>query len=66
MTKLIFVRHGEPDYSKVSERKYIGHGKDLADLTSLGKEQARKAARDILKTNDEYLSIEYMVMEGYI
>lgn len=23
MTKLIFIRHGEPDYSKVSERKYI-------------------------------------------
>ena len=55
MTKVIFVRHGEPDYSKVSERKYIGHGRDLAELTSLGKEQARKAARDRLLDGAELI-----------
>ena len=55
MTKLIFVRHGEPDYSKVSERKYIGHGRDLAELTPLWKEQARKAARDRLLDGSELI-----------
>ena len=41
---IIFVRHGEPDYSYVTKKKFIGHGFDLAHLTSIGKEQAHKAA----------------------
>ena len=27
---LVLVRHGEPDYSFVTERGFIGHGRDLA------------------------------------
>lgn len=44
--ELILIRHGQPDYSEVTERKYIGHGRDLAKLTELGKEQAEKVSRD--------------------
>jgi broad specificity phosphatase PhoE len=46
MTKLILIRHGEPDYSLVTERGFKGHGRDLAGLTSKGIEQAKVAAKD--------------------
>lgn len=46
MTKLILVRHGEPDYSFVTERQFKGHGRDLAQLTPRGIEQAKIAAKD--------------------
>jgi len=46
MTKLILIRHGEPDYSLVTERKFKGHGRDLAQLTSKGIEQAKDVAKD--------------------
>lgn len=46
MTKLILVRHGEPDYSFVTERQFKGHGRDLAQLSQKGIEQAKAAAMD--------------------
>jgi broad specificity phosphatase PhoE len=46
MTKLILVRHGEPDYSLVTERRFKGHGRDLAQLTPRGIDQAKTAAKD--------------------
>jgi broad specificity phosphatase PhoE len=46
MAKLILVRHGEPDYSYVTERGFKGHGRDLAQLTARGVEQAKIAAKD--------------------
>lgn len=46
MTKLVLVRHGEPDYGYVTERKFKGHGRDLAQLTPNGIDQAKKAAND--------------------
>ena len=46
MTKLILVRHGEPDYSFVTERQFKGHGIDLAQLTQKGIEQAKTVARN--------------------
>lgn len=46
MTKLILIRHGEPDYSLVTERKFKGHGRDLGQLTSEGIEQAQTVAKD--------------------
>jgi len=48
MTKFIFVRHGEPDYTRVSELKFKGHGRDLAQLTDAGKAQAMKASKEEL------------------
>lgn len=46
MTKLILIRHGEPDYSFVTERGFKGHGRDLAQLTPEGIGQAKAAAKD--------------------
>lgn len=46
MTKLIIIRHGEPDYSQVTERGFKGHGRDLASLTLAGVEQAKTVASD--------------------
>jgi broad specificity phosphatase PhoE len=46
MTKLILIRHGEPDYSFVTERQFKGHGRDLGQLTPKGIEQAKTAAKD--------------------
>ena len=44
--QIVFVRHGEPDYSNVTERGFIGHGQDMAQLTENGKQQALAVARD--------------------
>ncbi|EQB87662.1 hypothetical protein M918_08185 [Clostridium sp. BL8] len=46
MTKLILIRHGEPDYSDVTERNFKGHGRDLGHLTPAGIEQAKAVAKD--------------------
>ncbi|MBZ9635231.1 histidine phosphatase family protein [Clostridium sp. FP1] len=46
MTKLILIRHGEPDYSLVTERNFKGHGIDLAQLTPKGIDQAMNIAKD--------------------
>ncbi len=46
MTKLVLVRHGEPDYSHVTSRGFIGHGRDLANLTEQGVIQAEQVSRD--------------------
>jgi broad specificity phosphatase PhoE len=40
------MRHSEPDYSFVSERNYIGHGLDLAQLTQAGITLAKNASLD--------------------
>jgi len=44
--QIVFIRHGEPDYSNVSARGFIGHGQDMAQLTEKGKAQAIAAAKD--------------------
>ena len=36
MQRVVFIRHGEQDYSQVLSRKYVGHGIDLAQLTENG------------------------------
>jgi broad specificity phosphatase PhoE len=46
VTKLILIRHGEPDYNYVTERGFKGHGMDLGQLTSEGIQQAKAAAKD--------------------
>ena len=46
MQKIVFIRHGEPDYSFVSERKYIGHGLDLSQLTESGIRMAENVSFD--------------------
>ncbi|HPE16474.1 MAG TPA: histidine phosphatase family protein [Oscillospiraceae bacterium] len=43
---LVFVRHGQADYSDVDARRYIGHGRDLAKLTENGRQQAEAVSKD--------------------
>ncbi len=53
MTKFIFIRHGEPDYSTLKDKGFKGHGNNLAFLSEIGIEQAKKVAKDeILKDAD--------------
>ena len=40
--KIIFVRHGEPDYRELEERSYTGFGMDLAPLSKEGRQQAQE------------------------
>ena len=58
--KIVFVRHGEPDYSNVTQKGFIGHGFDLAHLTAIGKQQAHKAAE-----NSKLDGIELIVSSPY-
>lgn len=39
--KIIFVRHGEPDYRELEEHSYTGFGIDLAPLSEKGRKQAQ-------------------------
>lgn len=43
---IVLVRHGEPNYQNVTERRFIGHGRDLAELTCDGIKQAETASKD--------------------
>ena len=44
--KILFIRHGEPDYQPVDQRGFIGMGRELAPLSALGVRQAEQAALD--------------------
>lgn len=44
--EVIFIRHGEPDYSEPEKRGFIGHGCDLAPLTEKGIAQIKAASLD--------------------
>lgn len=46
--KIVFIRHGEPDYRLCEERHFIGHGLDLAPLSEIGEEQAKAASENPL------------------
>ncbi len=44
--KVVLIRHGQPDYSEITERGFIGHGRDLAPLTENGIYQAEQVSLD--------------------
>ena len=46
--KIIFVRHGEPDYYELEKRSYTGFGIDLAPLSEKGRQQAHKLSTNPL------------------
>ena len=46
--KIIFVRHGEPDYRELEERSYTGFGMDLAPLSKEGRQQAQELCQNPL------------------
>jgi len=46
--KIIFVRHGEPDYRELEECSYTGFGLDLAPLSEKGSRQAQELCQNPL------------------
>ena len=44
--QLYIVRHGQTDYKPVDDRKFVGHGRDLAPLTELGVKQLKETSKD--------------------
>lgn len=55
MQKIVFMRHSEPDYSFVEEKKYIGHGMDLAQLSENGIRIAENASLDSRLNNADII-----------
>ena len=53
--KIIFVRHGEPDYRELEERSYTGFGMDLAPLSKKGRQQAQKLCQNSLLQSADLL-----------
>ena len=53
--KIIFIRHGEPDYSLLEEAGYTGFGLDLAPLSAAGRRMATEAAANPLLKQAEIL-----------
>lgn len=46
MATFYLIRHGEPDYSQLSEAGFWGFGRAFAPLSTLGIQQAELAAND--------------------
>lgn len=60
VTTFYLIRHGEATYQPIDERKFIGHGRDLAPLTPKGIKQIKETAKDIrLKDSDIIISSPY-------
>jgi broad specificity phosphatase PhoE len=58
--KIIFIRHGEPNYLQCDERGFIGQGRDMAPLTDEGVKQAELASKnELLKGSDLIVSSPY-------
>lgn len=60
MTKIVFIRHGDPDYSFCDSRGFIGLGRELAPLAESGIKQAYQVAQEeVLKGSQIILSSPY-------
>ena len=55
MQKVVFIRHGEQDYSFVMNKKYVGHGLDLAQLTENGIKMVEDISYDRRLDNAEII-----------
>ena len=53
--KIIFIRHGEPDYRELEERSYTGFGIDLASLSEKGRHQAQELRKNLLLSSAEII-----------
>ena len=53
--KIIFIRHGEPNYRELEERSYTGFGIDLAPLSDKGRHQAQKLSTNPLLPSAEII-----------
>ena len=55
--KIIFIRHGEPDYRELEERSYTSFGMDLAPLSEKGRKQVQQLCQNpLLQTADLLVS----------
>lgn len=43
--KIYLIRHGEPDYTDVTNQHYVGYGRDLGGLTPAGVKMAQQCAQ---------------------
>lgn len=58
--KIVFIRHGEPDFYEVDSREFIGMGREFAPLTQQGIAQAEKVSKNpILKDAELIVSSPY-------
>ena len=53
--KIVFIRHGEPDFNAVDSRGFIGLGREFAPLTSAGIDQAEEASKNLLLKDAEII-----------
>ena len=53
--KIIFIRHGEPNYRELEERSYTGFGIDLAPLSEKGRQQAQELSKNPLLSSAEII-----------
>ena len=53
--KIIFVRHGKPDYRELEKRSYTGFGIELAPLSDKGRQQAQKLSNNSLLPSAEII-----------
>ena len=60
MTRFILIRHGKPDYSKIEQKGFMGHGCDLAFLSKEGIVQAKNVSNNkLLEGADILISSPY-------
>jgi len=58
--KIIFIRHGEPNYLHCDERGFVGQGRDMAPLTDEGVQQTELVSKnELLKGSDLIVSSPY-------
>lgn len=53
--KVVFIRHGEPNYLPCDERGFIGQGRELAPLTNQGIQQAEDVAKNSILNGCEII-----------
>lgn len=53
--KVVFIRHGESNYTDVINKKLTGFGVDMADISERGIVQAKQAANDSLLNGSQLI-----------
>ena len=65
--KIIFIRHGEPDYSLLEEAGYTGFGLDLAPLSAAGRvTRALETASYLIRDRQLPLFVEPFLHEWQV
>ncbi|KIR02321.1 hypothetical protein P261_01136 [Lachnospiraceae bacterium TWA4] len=53
--KVVFIRHGEPDFTDCDTAGFIGLGRDMAGLSKKGRNQAKEVAKSSLLNGVEII-----------